>query len=373
MRVLYVVLQAIIGLAIIAVAWIVASVVVQDANKLPALGTVVNRALELATSDSYREHVNASTSVLLLGLLPAIAAGILFGFIAGVSPVFRWLFGPLFVTLAAVPLIALMPLLLLWFGLGPILTASAVAIITFFPVANVVMTSLASRQGTVALAIVRGLRWGIVFGASSLVICEMLAARTGAGTFIMTASAQFNIVGVAAGIMLVFVRDRDRGDPARDRRAARGVSRVTLGTSSGLNVRRIKQPYMIGDPACQHVLANLAGRQSEHHCGRRLLRRIEIHSIEAEEDDHRRKRCSFVAVNERMIARDAEAVGRGQHRKIGLAVRELVPRSGEGRLKKTKIADAVGPAEERQLFGMKIEDDVELEPFNRLGHFASAL
>jgi NitT/TauT family transport system permease protein len=205
MRVLYVVLQAIIGLAIIAVAWIVASVVVQDANKLPALGTVVNRALELATSDSYREHVNASTSVLLLGLLPAIAAGILFGFIAGVSPVFRWLFGPLFVTLAAVPLIALMPLLLLWFGLGPILTASAVAIITFFPVANVVMTSLASRQGTVALAIVRGLRWGIVFGASALVICEMLAARTGAGTFIMTASAQFNIVGVAAGIMLVFV------------------------------------------------------------------------------------------------------------------------------------------------------------------------
>ena len=33
----------------------------------------------------------------------------------------------------------------------------------------------------------------------------MLAARTGAGTFIMTASAQFNIVGVAAGIMLVFL------------------------------------------------------------------------------------------------------------------------------------------------------------------------
>jgi NitT/TauT family transport system permease protein len=205
MRALYVVLQAIIGLAIIAVAWIAASVVIQDANKLPALGTVVNRAIELATSDSYREHVSTSTSVLLRGLLPAIAGGILFGFIAGVSPVFRWLLGPLFVTLAAVPLIALMPLLLLWFGLGPILTASAVAIITFFPVANAVMTSLGSRQNTVALAIVRGLRWGVVIGASALVICEMLAARTGAGTFIMNAGAQFNTVGVAAGIMLVFV------------------------------------------------------------------------------------------------------------------------------------------------------------------------
>ena len=205
MRVLYVFLQSIIGLAIIAVAWIAASVVIQDTNKLPALGSVVNRALELATSDSYQEHVNASTSVLLRGLLPAIAGGILFGFIAGISSVFRWLLGPLFVTLAAVPLIALMPLLLLWFGLGPSLTATAVAIITVFPVANVVMMSLASRQNHVALAIVRGLRWGVVVGASALVICEMLAARAGAGTFIMTAGAQFNTVGVAAGIMLVFV------------------------------------------------------------------------------------------------------------------------------------------------------------------------
>jgi ABC-type nitrate/sulfonate/bicarbonate transport system permease component len=37
------------------------------------------------------------------------------------------------------------------------------------------------------------------------VICEMLAARAGAGTFIMNAGAQFDTVGVAAGIMLVFV------------------------------------------------------------------------------------------------------------------------------------------------------------------------
>jgi ABC-type nitrate/sulfonate/bicarbonate transport system permease component len=205
MRVLYVALQAIIGLAIIAVAWIAASVIIQDTNRLPALGTVVNRAIELATSDGYRQHIDASTSVLLRGLLPAIGGGILFGIIAGLFGPFRWLLGPLFVALAAVPLIALMPLLLLWFGLGPNLTATAVAIITVFPVANAVMISLASRQNQVALAIVRGLRWGVVVGASALVICEMLAARAGAGTFIMNAGAQFDTVGVAAGIMLVFV------------------------------------------------------------------------------------------------------------------------------------------------------------------------
>jgi NitT/TauT family transport system permease protein len=205
MRVLYVGLQAVIGLAIIAVAWIAASVIIQDTNRLPALGTVVNRAIELATSDSYREHINASTSLLLRGLLPAIVGGILFGTIAGLFAPFRWLLGPLIIVLAAVPLIALMSLLLLWFGLGPTLTATAVAIITMFPVANAVMMSLASRQNQIALAIVRGLRWGVVFGVSALVICEMLTARTGAGTFIMNAGAQFDTVGVAAGIVLLFV------------------------------------------------------------------------------------------------------------------------------------------------------------------------
>ena len=103
MRVLYVVLQAIIGLAIIAIAWIAASVIIQDTNRLPALGTVVNRAIELATSDGYRQHIDASTSVLLRGLLPAIGGGILFGIIAGLFGPFRWLLGPLFVALAAVP------------------------------------------------------------------------------------------------------------------------------------------------------------------------------------------------------------------------------------------------------------------------------
>ncbi len=205
MRVLYVGLQAVIGLAIIAVAWIAASVIIQDTNRLPALGTVVNRAIELATSDSYREHINASTSLLLRGLLPAIVGGILFGTIAGLFAPFRWLLGPLIIVLAAVPLIALMSLLLLWFGLGPTLTATAVAIITIFPVANAVMMSLASRQNQIALAIVRGLRWGVVFGVSALVICEMLTARTGAGTFIRNAGAQFDTVGVAAGIVLLFL------------------------------------------------------------------------------------------------------------------------------------------------------------------------
>jgi NitT/TauT family transport system permease protein len=118
---------------------------------------------------------------------------------------FRWLLGPLFITLAAAPLIALMPMLLLWVGLGPTLTVIAVVIIALFPVANAVMMSLANGQGSVSLAIILGLRWGAVFGATALVICEMLTARVGVGAFIMNAGALFDATSLAAGIVLVFV------------------------------------------------------------------------------------------------------------------------------------------------------------------------
>jgi sulfonate transport system permease protein len=205
MRALFVILQAMLGLAVIALAWIVAAALVHDANKLPSLEAAVNRALELVASDEYRAHVNASTLVLLFGLLPAMVGGILLGVLAGVSAVSRWLIGPFVITLSAAPLIALVPMLLLWVGLGLQLTATVVAIITLFAVANAVMLSLGTRQGSVSLAIVRGLRWGVVFGTTALVITEMLTARTGVGTYIMNAGALLDLPSVAAGILLLFV------------------------------------------------------------------------------------------------------------------------------------------------------------------------
>lgn len=205
MRALYTIMQAILGIVLIALIWWAAAAFWQDPNKLPSPEATLKRAFELATSDSYREQVGASVSVLLWGLLPAMIVGVLVGILAGLSAVCRWLFGPLLMTLGTAPLIALMSMLLLWFGLGPRLTIIAVAVMTVFPIANAVMLSLSTRQPSIGVAIVRGLRWGVVFGATALMACEMLAARTGAGTFIMQAGSQFQTTDVMAGVTLVFV------------------------------------------------------------------------------------------------------------------------------------------------------------------------
>jgi ABC-type nitrate/sulfonate/bicarbonate transport system permease component len=205
MRAFNVFLQAILGLALIAGIWMAAATLWQDPGKLPPLPATFNRALELAASEDYRQHVNASAYVLLWGLLPAVVGGILLGLLAGISGVLRWLLGSLFITLGTAPLVALLSMLLLWLGLGPNVTAIAVAVIVVFPVANVVMVSLASRQAFTALAFVRGLRWGVVLGATALAICEMLIARLGVAKFIMVAGSQFETLNVAAGTVLLFV------------------------------------------------------------------------------------------------------------------------------------------------------------------------
>ena len=205
MRALFVILEAILGLVVLALLWWAVAALVQDPSKLPSLQAALSRAHQLATSEDYREHIDASVFVLFWGLMPAMVVGILVGILAGLSPILRWLFAPFLVTLGAAPLVALMSMLLLWFGLGPRLTTIAVATITVFPVANAVMMSLSSRQGFIALAVVRGLRWGVVFGTTALVICEMLTARAGTGAFIMNAGQQFLTADVAAGIVLLFV------------------------------------------------------------------------------------------------------------------------------------------------------------------------
>src|SRR5262249_4403739 len=111
-------LQAIIGLILIAVIWMIAAAVTDSVVRLPGLGVVIGKAIELAGSEDYARHVAESGSELLNGLGPALVIGILLGLLAGLSGAVRWLVGPFAIALAAAPLVVLLPLFVLWWGLG---------------------------------------------------------------------------------------------------------------------------------------------------------------------------------------------------------------------------------------------------------------
>lgn len=223
-------LEAILGLAVIAVAWVViATGAGASAAKLPSLPVVFQKAIELAPSDEFLRHFGDSVSALVLGILPALLAGVFFGMIAGMSRTTRWLLGPFAVTLGCTPLVVLVPLFFAWWGMGIATKAAAVFALVAFPIMNMVMVATGAKRrvavvsggesrrhapvvdidstntAAVAAAIVGGLRVGLVIGVSALVIVEFMAANHGVGYFIAQSASTGDMTSTLAGIGIVAV------------------------------------------------------------------------------------------------------------------------------------------------------------------------
>jgi len=196
-------LYTIVGLAIIALAWELAALLVDSPTRLPAMTVVLRRAIALAPSADYLRHATDSGTALLYGLLPALVAGALLGLMASRSPAIRWPIGPLAVALGGAPLVALLPVLVLWWGLTTAMKATAVAVAAGFAVTNAVMVAAEERGSMVA--ILGGLRLGVVLGVTALIIVEFAAASRGVGYFIMSAANVFDTTATMAGIVLVVV------------------------------------------------------------------------------------------------------------------------------------------------------------------------
>ena len=220
-------LEAILGLALIAAVWIVAGGTVDNA-KLPSLPVVLRKAIELAPSDDFLRHFGDSGTALMLGLLPALLAGVFFGMIAGMSRGTRWLFGPFAVTLGGTPLVLLVPLFFAWWGVTIATKAAAVFVMVGFPIMNMVMVATGTKRlivtntsesrrhapivevntantAAVAAAIIGGLRVGVVIGVTALIIVEFMSGEHGVGHFIAQSATTPDMISTMAAIGLIGV------------------------------------------------------------------------------------------------------------------------------------------------------------------------
>ncbi len=105
-----------------------------DRRFIPAPSDIAGRFVALMASGELERHVAVTLyrvfAGFVIGAAPAVAVGLL---MAMFKPV-RIVFDPLIATLFPIPKIALMPLLLLAFGLGDGSKIALVAIAVFFPV-----------------------------------------------------------------------------------------------------------------------------------------------------------------------------------------------------------------------------------------------
>ena len=200
------------SLAAFLVAWKLLTVVTGTPDYiLPAPEVVGERAVRAIGSGLLWEHTAVTLSEILLGLALGAATAIGVGTALGKSMVIERVLSPYIVAAQSVPILALAPLLDIWFGGGLLARVLICALIVFFPIAIATMVGIRSTdpqlvelfrslgatqaQRTSRLeipsalpVIFGGLRVGVTLAVIGAVVAEWAGASSGLGVLINIAN-----------------------------------------------------------------------------------------------------------------------------------------------------------------------------------------
>ncbi|MFE6357560.1 ABC transporter permease [Streptomyces rochei] len=105
-----------------------------DARSLPAPWTIAGTAGDLIGNGKLQSHLATSAGRALLGLLFGVAAGLVLALVSGLSRLGEAVIdGPVQIK-RAIPSLALIPLLILWFGIGETMKVITIALGVFVPI-----------------------------------------------------------------------------------------------------------------------------------------------------------------------------------------------------------------------------------------------
>lgn len=210
---------------------------------LPAPSSVLETAVNLARNGDLFVHLGVSLLRAACGFVIGGTLGLALGVIVGFSPLAQALLDRSVQMVRAVPFLAMLPLVIVWFGVGEVAKIFLVALAVLFPI--YINTMLGIRQidpklmelgrvvGLERAAIVRriilpgampsiltGLRYALAHAWLALVIAETLATTKGIGFLAMDAREFLNtnvivltmiiyaIIGVVADALVRLLEGR---------------------------------------------------------------------------------------------------------------------------------------------------------------------
>ncbi|HEY3522735.1 MAG TPA: ABC transporter permease [Candidatus Limnocylindrales bacterium] len=173
-------------------------------------------------------HIAATASVWIVGYLLAVAAGIAVGLLVGMSSRASKIAQPWLNAIYVTPDIALVPIFIIWFGIGFQFKIWYVFLAGFFFVAVNTLTGVKASEGryirvarhfgasrrkmiaTVILPgslpyIITGLRQAAGRSLVGVVAAEFVASNTGLGFMVSVAGQTFDTARVMAGIIILVV------------------------------------------------------------------------------------------------------------------------------------------------------------------------
>jgi NitT/TauT family transport system permease protein len=201
-----------ISLAAFLVAWKLLTVLTGTPDYiLPAPEVVAERAVRAIGSGLLWEHTAVTLTEILLGLAVGATTAIAVGVALGKSVVIERVLSPYIVAAQSVPILALAPLLDIWFGGGLLARVLICALIVFFPIAIATMVGIRSADPLLAEmfrslgatpgqltarleipsalpVIFGGLRVGVTLAVIGAVVAEWAGASSGLGVLINIAN-----------------------------------------------------------------------------------------------------------------------------------------------------------------------------------------
>ena len=164
----------------------------------------------------------------LLGFGLAIVFGLALGIGIGWSKLIYGALYPVMIAFNAIPKVAVVPILIIWFGIGTIPAILTAFLISFFPIVVNVATGLATTEpelqdvlralGASKFDIVRkvgiprsmpyffgSLKVAITLAFVGSVVSETIGANSGLGQMMLAAQAGFNVELVFAGVMALAI------------------------------------------------------------------------------------------------------------------------------------------------------------------------
>jgi ABC-type nitrate/sulfonate/bicarbonate transport system permease component len=199
-----------------------------DARFFPEPSSIISQMWTMMGSGELWTHIGASMQRLFLGFWLGLVPALILGVVMGLSRPLRAALGPLVSGTYPIPKSALLPLILLIFGLGEMSKIVMVAIGVFYPVVLNTMAGVMQIQPmyydvaknfgarrwkvfrTVALpgampSIMTGVELGAGLGLILIAIAEMVGAKTGLGFMIWNAWELYSVETMYVGLLVIAV------------------------------------------------------------------------------------------------------------------------------------------------------------------------
>lgn len=187
---------------------------------------IVMASTSLLGNPDFIVHIQTSATEFIIGYVSAAVLGIGLGLVTGWYRRLRLAVDPVVTVLFLMPRVALLPVLVLWFGLGPVSTTAVVFLGAFFMIFLTTMAGVRTLDpllirtarsfmatdatifrtivlpGTVPF-IITGLRLGVGRALIGVVIGELFAASAGLGYFIHVTASGLQIDKMMFAVFLI--------------------------------------------------------------------------------------------------------------------------------------------------------------------------